>query len=106
MSSSRRRYEILLPQRFNNNKPVPDEFFADTITELRVEFGAVSTETQVIHGVWEHEHRLFRDQLIRIFVDVEDSAENQLFFQTYKERLKERFQQLDIRMTTYLIEVY
>ena len=46
------------------------------------------------------------DELIRIFVDVADTPENQQFFRDLKERLKERFQQVDIRMTTYLIEAY
>ena len=40
-----------------------------------------------------------------MFVDVPDVPENREFFVAYKERLKERFQQLDIWMTTYLIEV-
>jgi len=34
-----------------------------------------------------------------------DSAENRHFFQNFKEQLKTRFRQMDIWMTTYLIEV-
>ena len=47
----------------------------------------------------------YRDDLIRVFVDVPDVRENREFFIAAKERLKGRFQQLDIWMTTYLIEV-
>jgi hypothetical protein len=35
MSTSFRRFEILLPLRFNDGRPVPDELIADTINELR-----------------------------------------------------------------------
>jgi hypothetical protein len=40
-----------------------------------------------------------------MFVDVSDTAQNRRFFIEFKELLKERFQQIDIWMTTYLIEV-
>jgi hypothetical protein len=106
MSSLQRRYEILLPQRFNDGRPVPDDLLADTLLELRQRFGSVSSETQVIRGVWEHAGSSYRDELIRLFVDVPDSPENHQFFREYKELLKARFQQIDVRITTYLIEVY
>jgi hypothetical protein len=32
--SASRRYEILLPLRFNDGHPVPDELVADTLIEL------------------------------------------------------------------------
>ena len=78
MTSSQRRFEILLPQRFNDGKPVPDELLADTLLDLRQRFGAVASETQIIRGVWEHAGQI----------------------------LKVRFQQIEIRITSYLIEVY
>jgi hypothetical protein len=105
MSSSFRRYEILLPRRFNDQEPVPDELLADTLLEIRQRFGAVSSETQIIRGLWEHEGHSFRDDLVRIFVDVADSAENRQFFQELKELLKVRFRQLDIWLVTYPVEV-
>jgi len=46
-----------------------------------------------------------RDDLVRIFVDVPDTAENRQFFAEFKERLKARFQQIDIWMTTHLVEI-
>jgi len=106
MSSLQRRFEILLPQRFNDGQPVPDELFAETVLELRQQFGFVSSETSVIRGLWEHAGQLYRDELIRLFVDVADTPENQQFFQSFKARLCERFQQIDIRITTYLVEAY
>jgi hypothetical protein len=106
MSNSQRRFEILLPQRFNDGSVVPNDLFAQTLLELRKQFGAFSCETQIIRGVWEVAGQSYRDDLIRVFVDVDDSHENQQHFHDYKEQLKARFQQIDIRITTYLVEVY
>jgi hypothetical protein len=105
MSSTLRRFEILLPLRFNDGQPVPDELVGETLLELRQRFGAVSAETQVIRGHWQHQGEEFRDELVRVFVDVADTEDNRAFFVAYKEQLKARFRQLDIWMTTYPIEV-
>lgn len=48
MSSSYRRYEILLPLKFNDGGAVPDELIGATLLELRTRFGAISVETQTI----------------------------------------------------------
>ncbi len=105
MSKSLRRYEILLPLRFNDGQSVPDDLVAETLLELEQRFGAVSSETQTIHGLWRHDSESYRDDLIRVFVDVADEAEHRRYFLEFKERLKARFQQIDIWMTTYPIEV-
>jgi len=59
----------------------------------------------VIRGHWQHQGEEFRDELARVFVNVPDTDENRAFFLSYKEKLKSRFEQLDIWMTTYSIEV-
>lgn len=105
MSKSFRRYEILLPRRFNDQQPIPDELIADSLLELRRKFGVESCETQIIRGYWEHEGQLYPDDLVRLFVDVADSPENRLFFQEFKEELKARFRQIDIWLTTYPVEL-
>jgi hypothetical protein len=94
-----------LPTRFNSGEAVPGELFADTLLDLEQHFGAVSSETQRIEGRWRHHGELYRDESIRVFCDVSDTAENLQFFVEFKERLKERFQQLDIWMTTYPLGV-
>ena len=106
MNSLSRRFELLLPRQFNDGSPVPDEMIGMTEQELRRKFGAISSETQILRGVWEHAGQTFRDELLRVFVDVPDTEENQHFFREYKEILKSRFQQLDIRITTYLVEAF
>ena len=59
----------------------------------------------MIRGHWQHQGEVFRDKLVRAFVDVADTPENRDFFVGYKQQLKTRFQQLDIWMTAYLVEV-
>jgi hypothetical protein len=105
MSRTFRRFELLLPLRFNDGQPVPDELIGDTLIELRERFGAVSCETQTIRGLWQHEGLVYRDELIRVFVDVPDAPEIRQFFVDFKERIKHSFRQLDIWMTTYVVEV-
>jgi hypothetical protein len=105
MSNSFRRFEILLPRRFNDGQPVPDGMIADALLELEERFGAVSCETQTIRGLWRHEDELFRDDLIRVYVDALDLPESRQFFLDFKERAKAKFRQIDIWMTTYPIEV-
>jgi hypothetical protein len=105
MSKAYRRYEILLPLRFNDGQPVPEALVGDTLFDLRSRFGAVSSETQTIRGTWQHEGQVYRDELVRVFVDVPDLPENHQFFVEFKEQLKSRFLQLDIWMTTYALEI-
>ena len=100
-----RRYEILLPSRFNDGRPIPETLLADTLLELRARFGAVSCETKAVQGEWESEGVMHRDELAKVFVDVADTVENRQFFIQFKERLKARFQQLEIWLTTFPIEL-
>jgi hypothetical protein len=105
MSNSYRRYEILLPRQFNDQQAIPEELLVETLLELEQRFGAVSSETQIIRGLWTHQGQSYRDELIRVFVDVPETPETQQFFGEFKERLKTRFRQIDIWMTSHLIEV-
>ncbi|MGD0410862.1 MAG: hypothetical protein ABSC18_04105 [Verrucomicrobiota bacterium] len=42
---------------------------------------------------------------MRVIIDVEDLVEHRQFFSDFKERLKGRFHQIEIYMTTHLIDV-
>jgi hypothetical protein len=105
MNREYRRFELLLPLKFNDGEPVPAEATGATVRELRERFGAVSAETQTIRGEWEHGGIVYRDELFRVCVDVPDTPENRAFFAAYKERLKSRFKQIDIWMTSHPIDV-
>lgn len=105
MDKPYRRYEVLLPLWFNDGAAVPDELIGETLLELRRQFGAVSCESQTIHGEWASQGNVYHDSLIRVFVDVADIEENRQFFIAFKERLLARFQQLDIWITTHPLEI-
>ena len=100
-----RRYEILVPLVFNDGTPVPEALLAETFAELRAHFGAASWETQVLRGVWEQEGIVYQDNLTRFFVDVPDVPEHRQFFKEFKNRLKQRFQQLDVWITSHPVDV-
>ena len=99
------RFELLLPLKFNDGRPIPREMLAETAFEIKKRFEGVSWETHVIEGFWRHGGIEYRDQVNRIFVEAEDTSEHRYFFQSLKERLKARFQQVDIRLTVHPIEV-
>lgn len=104
MSHAFRRYEILLPLRFNDGEPIPAEMIEESLVELRQRFGD-SVETQTTQGTWKHEGEVYCDELVRMYVDVPDSAENRAFFERLKEDMKTRFRQIEIWITTYPIEL-
>jgi hypothetical protein len=105
MSISGRRFELLLPLRFNDGRAVPDDLIVDALVELRHQFGAVSLETQRIQGQWQHAGQVYRDELVRVFVDVEDTAHNRAFFQRFREDLRVRLRQVSIWMTSHPIDI-
>ena len=105
MNRLHRRYEILLPLAFNDGRKVPAELIGKTLQELKEEFGPVSFETQAIRGIWPQDGETLHDELVRVFVDVPDLAKNREFFVGFKQRLKERFAQEDIWITTHAVEV-
>jgi len=99
------RFELLLPLEFNDGRPVPRHLLVETALEIQERFRGVSWESQVIEGIWTQGGIEFHDRLNRIFVDAEDTPENRQFFIALKERLKLRFQQLDIWLTVHPIQV-
>ena len=84
MGNSYRRYEILLPLKLNDGRQVPDALIATTLMELQTQFGVISAETQTIQGTWTHLGRVYRDDLVRVFVDVEDKPAARTFFEASK----------------------
>jgi hypothetical protein len=84
---------------------VPKALLAEAVRELDARFGAVSCETQIIHGRWRAEGKSFQDDLLRLYVDVEDTPAARDFFSQFKERARSRFQQLEIWITSHSTEV-
>lgn len=105
MPSSWRRFEVLLPLQFNDGRDVPPEWLADALLEIVDQFGAASYETQKVEGHWRHGGVVYRDNLVKIVVDVPESSDNRQWMKEYKERWKSRLEQLELWLVSYLIEV-
>jgi hypothetical protein len=105
MSSRWRRFEVLLPLRFNDGRDVPGEWIAEAVLEIVEHFGAASYETQKVEGHWRHSGILYRDDLVRIVVDVPDSVRNRQWMRQFKDRWKVRLEQLELWMVSYRIDI-
>lgn len=105
MSSRWRRFEVLLPLRFNDGRDVPGEWIAEAVLEIADQFGAASYETQKVEGHWRHGGIVYRDDLVRIVVDVPDSARNRQSMREFKDRWRARLEQPDLWVVSYRIEI-
>jgi hypothetical protein len=105
MSSKWRRYEVLLPLQFNDARPVPGEWIAEALLEVVDNFGAASYETQKVEGHWRQGGVTYRDDLVRIIVDVPDSAKNRAWMKAFKTKWKARLEQLELWVVSYRIEL-
>jgi len=99
------RYEILLPLKYNDGSPIEPKIFQQTRKELVEKFGAVTVEPQSVHGIWTHGSKEYADELIRFIIDIETTVETEKFFKELKERLKVRFQQIEIWITAHPIRL-
>jgi len=105
MSSKWRRFEVLLPLQFNDGRVVPPEWLAEAVLEIVDHFGAASYETQKVEGHWRHGGVIYRDDLVRIIVEVPDSAKNREWMKQFKARWKARLEQLELWVISYRIEI-
>jgi hypothetical protein len=105
MSSKWRRFEVLLPLEFNDGQPVPGEWLAEAVLEVVDRFGAASYETQKVEGHWRHGGVMYRDNLVRLVVDVPDRVKNRKWMKGFKGRWKKRLKQIDLWMVSYRIDV-
>ena len=105
MSSNWRRFEVLLPLQFNDGRDVPPDWLAEAVLEVVDRFGTASYETQRVEGHWRHGGVVYRDNLVRIVVDVPEREENRHWLREFKARWKAKLEQLDLWMVSYPIEI-
>ena len=101
----KRRYEILLPLKHNDGGPVSDDKLNETREELVEQFDAVSVVPNPIVGIWLHDGVRYEDASVRLIVDVEDTPANRQFFIDWKPKLLERFEQLEIYIASYPVDI-
>ena len=105
MSSKWRRYEVLLPLQFNDGRTVPSDWLAEAVLEVVDNFGAASYETQKVEGHWRQGGVVYRDDLVRIVIDMPDSTKNRQWMTQFKKRWKDRLEQLELWLVSYRIEL-
>jgi hypothetical protein len=105
---TKRRYEILLPAQYNDGREVMQacmHCFSETLMAVADQFGAFSYNPHSIMGVWTADGHQYHDELFRLTVDVEDTAQNRQFVTQLKAELRQRFEQLEIYVVAYPVEV-
>jgi len=105
MSSKWRRYEVLLPLQFNDGRDVPSEWLVEAVLQVVDHFGAASYETQKVEGHWRHAGTLYRDNLVKLVIDVPDSSANRDWMKQFKVTWKERLEQIELWMVSYRVDV-
>ncbi|MGH7953208.1 MAG: hypothetical protein ACREFE_15010 [Limisphaerales bacterium] len=56
-----RRYEIVLPTRYNDGAPVPEDEFWEVAKELVAHFGATSYLPEPFRGFWVHQGQTYAE---------------------------------------------
>ena len=105
MSSSWRRFEVLLPLQFNDGRDVAPEWLAEAVLEIVDHFGAASYETQKVEGHWRQGGVTYRDNLVRVVVDVPDTPENRGWVKEFKARWKAKLEQLELWVVSHQIDI-
>jgi hypothetical protein len=101
----KRRFEILLPVRHNDGRPVSGDLLEQTREELIARFSGLQIQPHTVLGLWIYEGSRFEDELRRFTIDVEDTPENQQFFADFKQTLLERFEQIEIYIVSYPVDI-
>jgi hypothetical protein len=102
---SYRRFEVLLPARFNDGRDVPDELIGEAMFEVMQKFQAVTFFNEAAEGYWQNEGSVFHDSLGLLVVDVADTVANRKWMKSFKAKWKKKLDQLEIWMVSYRIEI-
>lgn len=84
---------------------MPKEWLAEAILEIVDRGGAASYETQRLEGHWRHAETMYRDNLVRLVVDMPESAANRAWMKQFKERWQARLEQIQLWMVSHPIDI-
>jgi hypothetical protein len=103
-----RRYEVLLPASSNDGRAIADicvRCVPDTLTDVVDRFGALSIDRGTTDGVWISMGRRYDDTSSRLTIDVPDTDDARQWMTRFKDALLARFDQVEIYMVSYAIDV-
>ena len=101
-----KNYDIYLPLEYGSGKPIEPEKFKITKDELISRFGGLSTipgEGAWIDGWWKSGNMITRNRIVIYRVQVEGGHDDS-FWKSYKETLKQRFDQQEILIQIYSVD--
>lgn len=103
-----RRVEIYLPLEYNDGRPIADSKYLGLQKELRARFGGVtSTQRQFpLQGAWHSGEDIYEERVVVFTVmDFRDQSEVELllYLERLKNRLKKKFDQLEILITVQVL---
>jgi hypothetical protein len=73
--------------------------------EVVDQFGAASYETQKVEGHWRQGGVVDRDNLVKLVVDLPDTATNRRWIKSFKARWKTRLRQLELWVVSFPINL-
>jgi hypothetical protein len=68
--------------------------------------GALTFDPRPAKGVWTQEGMRYDDELFRLALDVPDTDDSRHWIATFKKELLQRFDQLEIYIVSYPVEVH
>ena len=68
-------------------------------------FGGLTVAAQTYLGIWVQRGKRFDEEMRRFTVDVDNTPSNRVFFTRYKRTLRKRFEQIEIYIASYLVDI-
>jgi len=102
--ATKRRYEILLPVLDNAGEIQPAANF-EAVEERLLNFFGGFTNCGKVRGEWAHGESVHRDELIKVSVDIDDTPWNRERMKALKMVTQEAFKQVELYVTSYVVEV-
>jgi hypothetical protein len=99
-----RSIDVYLPLEFNDGRPIPEAKFVSLQHEFLNRFGGVTSMQRQfpLQGLWRSEAEVFQDRVV-VFNAMDFRTENQFqslrYLERLKNRLKKKFDQLEILIT-------
>ena len=95
------RFVIHLPTLYNNGKPIETEKIDEMLTEIQNRFTGYTKSPHLGRPIWEGFYRgpdrkIYRDRIFIIMIDAPDSPEVLDFFNEFKLKYKDVFDQSEL----------
>jgi hypothetical protein len=108
MARSARRYDLYLPLSDNEGRLFAEELFDSVERRLFARFGGLTSQQRdfPLHGIWQSQSRVYRDQVIILTVLDFRRRGSTRFIAQLKQALLREFEQLEILITEQPLRVH